>query len=395
MPLRRRRKRGRSHARLALARQSIRIGVMTHRERVIAALEHRQPDRVPKDLGSARVTGIVKAAYDNLRAHLGFGEPGAVLDRMQQVVSVDERILRLFDVDVRAVSQGPPDRGGDKELGPNRYRDEWGVVRSQPPGCHYYELDGSPMAGEISVADIARYPWPDPSDPGRHRHLREQARRLCEETDFAVMYNARFNPVHTMQYLRGFEDWYLDLGGNHELFQSLIEVVSAIMLEWNRLALLELAPYVDVVSFGDDVGLEDRAVCSLPLYRRLIRPVHERFAQLVRQHSQAKIFYHTCGSVYALLPDFIEMGIDALNPVQVTARNMQPEKLQREFGGRIAFWGGIDSRRLLPCGTPAEVRAEARRMSELMGAGGGYVLAAVHNIQPDVPPENVCALFGA
>ena len=368
---------------------------MTHRERVIAALEHRQPDRVPKDLGSARVTGIVKAAYDNLRAHLGFGEPGAVLDRMQQVVSVDERILRLFDVDVRAVSQGPPDRGGDKELGPNRYRDEWGVVRSQPPGCHYYELDGSPMAGEISVADIARYPWPDPSDPGRHRHLREQARRLCEETDFAVMYNARFNPVHMMQYLRGFEDWYLDLGGNHELFQSLIEVVSAIMLEWNRLALLELAPYVDVVSFGDDVGLEDRAVCSLPLYRRLIRPVHERFAQLVRQHSQAKIFYHTCGSVYALLPDFIEMGIDALNPVQVTARNMQPEKLQREFGGRIAFWGGIDSRRLLPYGTPAEVRAEAQRMSELMGPGGGYVLAAVHNIQPDVPPENVCALFGA
>jgi len=306
---------------------------------------------------------------------------------------VDEQVLRYFDVDVRAVSQGPPDRGGDTELAGGSYADEWGVVRRQPPGCHYYELTGSPLAGEITPQEIARYPWPDPTDPGRYRGLREQARRLREQTDFAIMYNARFHPVHLTQYLRGFEDWYLDLGGNQDRFACLMEAVTGILLEWNRLALRELGEYIDLVSFGDDVGLEDRAVCSLAAYRRLIRPAHQRFVEMVRAHTRAKIFYHTCGSVYAYLPDFIDMGIDALNPVQVTARHMQPERLKREFGDRIAFWGGIDSRHILPRGTPDEVRAEARRMSELMGAGGGYVLAAVHNIQPDVPPENVCALF--
>ena len=367
---------------------------MTHRERVLAALEHRQPDRVPKDLGSARVTGMVKSSYEKLCAYLGFGKPGAVVDRMQQVVAMDEEVLRFFDVDIRAVSPGLPDRGGDTELGDNRYADEWGVVRRQPPGCHYYELEHSPLAGDITAQDIVRHPWPDPADPGRFRGLREQARRMRDETDFAIMYNARFHPVHLTQYLRGFEDWYLDLGANHELFTCLMEAVTGILIEWNRLALCELGEYVDLVSFGDDVGTQDRAVCALPVYRRLIRPAHERFVRLVREHSKAKIFYHTCGSVYAYLPDFIDMGIDALNPVQVTARNMEPEKLKREFGDRISFWGGIDSQHILPRGTPDEVRAEAQRMSELMGRNGGYVLAAVHNIQPDVPPENVCALFG-
>jgi uroporphyrinogen decarboxylase len=361
----------------------------------MAALAHRQPDRVPKDLGSARVTGMVKASYEKLCAYLGFGKPGAVVDRMQQVVAMDEEILRFFDVDVRAVSQGAPDRGGDTELGDNRYADEWGVVRRQPPGCHYYDLERSPLAGEITPRDIARYPWPDPADPGRRRGLREQARRLHEDTDFAVMYNARFHPVHMTQYLRGFEDWYLDLGANHALFACLMEAVTDVLLEWNRLALLELGEYIDLVSFGDDVGTQDRAVCSLEVYRRLIRPAHERFIRMVREHTRARIFYHTCGSVYAYIPDFIAMGVDALNPVQVTARNMQPERLKREFGERISFWGGIDSQRILPHATPDEVRAETRRMAQLMGANGGYVLAAVHNIQPDVPPENVCALFGA
>jgi uroporphyrinogen decarboxylase len=369
--------------------------LMTHRERILAALEHRQPDRVPKDLGSSRVTGMVKPAYETLCAYLGFGKPGAIVDRMQQVVALDEEVLRYFDVDVRAISQNPADHGGDVELGSDRYADEWGVVRRKPAGCHYYELERSPLCGEIAPQDITRHAWPDPSDPGRCRGLREQARRLREETDFAVMYNARFHPVHLTQYLRGFQDWYLDLGADQYLFSCLMAAVTEILLEWNRLALREVGDFIDLVSFGDDVGLQDRGVCALPVYRRLIRPAHERFVQMVHEHSRARIFYHTCGSVCAYLPDFIDIGIDALNPVQVTAKNMQPEKLKREFGERICFWGGIDSQHILPNGTPGEVRAEVSRMSELMGANGGYVLAAVHNIQPDVPPENVCALFGA
>ncbi len=344
------------------------------------------------DIGSARFTGMVSGAYDRLRVYLGYGDRGATVDRMQQLVEVDERILQELDVDVRAFSQGAPDRGGDTELPDGRYRDEWGVVRRRPPGCHYYEIDGSPLAGPIDGGAIARYPWPDPTDPGITRGLRERAERL-RASGYAVMYNARFNIVHTMQYLRGFEDWYLDLGENGSLFRCLGQAVTDVVVELNHRTLAEIGDLIDIVAFGDDVGLQDRGVCSLAAYRELIRPLHEQVVETVRAHTQAKILYHTCGSVYRYIEDFIAIGIDALNPIQVRAKNMEPERLKREFGGRIAFWGGLDSQHVLPHGTPEEVQAEVRRMFGLLGPGGGYVLAAVHNVQPDVPPENVLAMF--
>ena len=374
--------------------QSGSMGSMTHRERLLAALEHREPDRLPMDLGTARFTGMVAPAYEKLRALLGFGRPGVVVDRMQQLVEMDEAVLERLDVDARAFSFGPPDAGGDVDLDDGRYRDEWGVVRRRPPGCHYYELESCPLAGELTAEMIARYPWPDPTDPGRTRGLREQALRL-RQSGYAVMFNARFNLVHMTQYLRGFEDWFLDLAGNHELFGCLMQAVLDVMLEMNRCAFQQAGDLIDIVAFGDDIGMQDRTICSLPLYRRLIRPFQERIVELIRAQTRAKILYHTCGSVYHYIPDFIEMGIDALNPVQVRARYMDPERLKREFGDRIAFWGGIDSQQLLPHGAPDEVRSEVRRMFEFMGAGGGWVLAAVHNIQPDVPPENVLAMFEA
>lgn len=367
---------------------------MTPRERVLAALNHREPDRLPMDVGTARFTGIVQACYERLRAHLGYGAPGAIVDRMQQLVDPDERVLVALGADLRAFAQGVPDRGGDVELPGGRYRDEWGVTRRRPEGCHYYELESAPLAGALTVADIARYPWPDPTDPGIVRGLRDKAAKL-RASGYAVMYNARFNIVHTMQYLRGFEDWYMDLGQDRGLFRALGQAVTDVLVELNHRTLAEVGDLIDVVAFGDDVGLQDRPVCALPMYREMIRPLHERVVETVRAHTQAKILYHTCGSVYRYIEDFIAIGIDALNPVQVRAKNMEPERLKREFGDRIAFWGGIDSQHILPHGSPEEVRAEVRRMFGALGPGGGYVLAAVHNIQPDVPPENVLALFGA
>lgn len=366
---------------------------MTHRERILAALELREPDRLPMDLGSARFTGMVKGAYDRLCQYLGFGETGALIDRMQQLYEMDERILRLLDVDVRSVSMGSPDRSSEEILPDGRWKDEWGVVRVQPPGCHYYELQESPLAGRITPATIARYPFPDPTDPGRFRGLRERAEHLRRQTDYAVMFNARFHLVHQTQYLRGFEDWYCDLAGDADLFACLMEAVLENLIAMNSRALEEVGDLVDIVAMGDDVGLQDRPVCSVPLYRKLIRPFQERIVQTIRRYTKAKILYHTCGSVYHYIGDFIQIGIDALNPVQVSARHMEPARLKREFGDRISFWGGIDSQHLLPHATPDQVAAEVRRMFEIMGPGGGWVLAAVHNIQPDVPPENVLAMF--
>ena len=368
---------------------------MTHQERVMAALEHREPDRLPMDLGSARFTGMVKPAYERLCQYLGFGKPGPIIDRMMQLVQMDERVLQYLDIDTRGFGQGSPDRGGDIDLDEENWRDEWGVVRRKPPGCHYYEMVSSPLSGRITAQTIANYPFPDPTDPGRFRGLRDIAKRLHEETDYAVIYNARINMVHTTQYLRGFEDWFLDLGQDHELFRCLMEAVTENLLELNRRALMEVGDNIDVVAYGDDVGQQDRPICSLKNYRQFIRPYHERMMEVIRHHTKAKTLYHTCGSVYLYVDDFIELGIDALNPVQVRAKNMEPARLKEEFGDRIAFWGGIDTQHLLPHGTSEDIIANVKRMFELLGKRGGYVLNSVHNVQPDVPPENIVALFQA
>ncbi|MCW5981446.1 MAG: hypothetical protein KIT09_25395 [Bryobacteraceae bacterium] len=369
---------------------------MTHRERVVAALNHREPDRLPMDLGSARFTGMVKPAYERLCRQLGFGDSGPLIDQMQQLHELDERVLERLDVDVRSISLGGPDANREEHLPDGEWKDEWGVTRVRPPGCHYYELHGSPLAGAITAQTIARYRFPDPTDPGRFRKLRERALMLREQTDYAVMFNARFHLVHQTQYLRGFEDWYCDLAGDHDLFLALMQAVVENLLEMNRRAFAELAGLVDIVAFGDDVGLQDRPVCSLPMYRKLIRPFQERIVGSMKQHAPgAKVLYHTCGAVYPYIGDFIEIGVDALNPVQVSAKGMEPARLKREFGDRISFWGGIDSQRLLPHGSPDEVAAEVRRLFGILGESGGWILAAVHNIQPDVPPENVLAMFDA
>jgi uroporphyrinogen decarboxylase len=368
---------------------------MTHRERILAALNHQAPDRLPMDLGSARFTGMVKPAYERLCRHLGFGELGPLIDQMQQLHEMDERVLEYLDVDVRSISLGAPDASREEGLPDNLWKDEWGVVRVRPAGCPFYELHTSPLAGNITSQTVVRFPLPDPIDPGRFRGLRERARRLHEETSYAVMYNARFHLVHQTQYLRGFEDWYCDLAGDHDLFRCLMEAVVENLLEMNRRALAELGDLVDIVAFGDDIGLQDRPVCSLSAYRKLIRPFQERIVDSVKSQTKAKILYHTCGSVYQFIPDFIDIGIDALNPVQVSARHMDPARLKEEFGDRISFWGGIDSQHLLPQGSPGEIATEVRRLFGILGRQGGWVLAAVHNIQPDVSPENVLAMFEA
>jgi uroporphyrinogen decarboxylase len=306
---------------------------------------------------------------------------------------MDERVLDYLDVDVRGFGLFAPDKGGDAILPDGRYLDEWGTYRIRPEGCHYYEVQTCPLSGEITAADIANHKWPDPVDPGRFRGLREKVQAMREKSDHAIMYNARYHLVHETQFLRGFEDWYCDLAGDKDLFRALADAVMEVLLALNKRAYEEIGDLIDLVAFGDDVGLQDRAVCRLPVYQEMIRPYQERIVQHIRDNTDAKIFYHTCGSVYSYIPDFIELGIDALNPMQVTAKNMEPERLKAEFGGKIAFWGGIDTQHILPHGSPEDVAAEVRRMAELMGPDGGYVCSAVHNIQPDVPPENILALF--
>ncbi len=363
---------------------------MTHRERVIAALSHRQPDRVPMDLGATRNSSMVAEAYQRLAPRLGARADAPLSHRMMRAVTVDEAVLKALDIDVRGVfPAGPP----AVETGQRSYRDEWGVERVRPPGAFYYDQVHFPLAGPISVADIARYPWPDPDDPARVRGLRERVREIRAATDCAIVLNLPSAFVHASQYLRGFEDWFVDLAADPTLACALFDAVLEVNLGACSAILREVGQQVDVVVGSDDLGLQGGLMIAPETYRSLLKPRHAKYFRLMHDMSPAKVLFHSCGSVVDILDDLIGMGVEVLNPVQVSAAGMDPPALKKRFGSRLSFWGGVDTQRVLPFGSVDEVRAEVERRVETLGRDGGYVLGAVHNIQPDVPAQNVLAMY--
>jgi uroporphyrinogen decarboxylase len=368
---------------------------MTRRERVLAALERRQPDRVPVDLGSTKNSTIHLVAYERLKQHLGIVAETHLLDRIMQVVEVDEAVLRRLDVDTRGVFEGPPDRPRGQEIDDETYRDEWGVIRRRAPGAHWFDLLRSPLAGEISIADVAGYPWPDPLDPGRVRGVAARIEHLRRTTDSALVLHLPSPFIHKTQYLRGFEDWFTDLACAPRLISALFDAVLELSLAEAERILEVAGRLVDVVCTADDMAGQNGPLFSLRAYRTLVLPRQQRYFERIRAHTSAPILYHSCGSLRPFLDDLIALGVQAINPVQVSARLMDTADLKRDFGDRLAFWGAVDTQKVLAFGTVADVRAEVGRRIHDLAPGGGYVLAAVHNIQPEVLPERICAMFDA
>jgi uroporphyrinogen decarboxylase len=370
---------------------------MTPRERVMTALSFREPDRVPIDLGQAVGDGITVAAYRNLIDHLGMPErPIRVQTKLAQEARVDEDVLRRFHVDFRRLELGRPDNWQDEPVGEDGYRDEWGVVRTRPPGAFYYDLAQSPIA-EATLAAIEGHRWPDPDDPGRYRGLRERARELHEETDFAVVLQVNCSFFLRCGELRGWENFYCDLAAHPEFACALMDRFLDVRLAMAERALAEVGDNIDIVMVSsDDLGMNDRTLISRKMYRDLVKPLQKRTFDFFRNRTSARRFYHCDGAIYPLIEDLIEIGVEALNPIQVSATGMEDtKKLKAEFGDRLAFWGAVDTHHVLPRGTPGDVHREVHQRIKDLGPGGGYVLCSVHNIQPEVPPENVVAMFEA
>jgi uroporphyrinogen decarboxylase len=366
------------------------VAAMTHRERVIAALSHQEPDTVPIDFASTRDSSIVVEGYEQLKEHFGIQAENTLTSRMMRVVDVDERILRALDTDTRGVFPATPP---DVILGEGRYRDEWGVERVRPPGSFYYDERSFPLAGDITMGDILHYPWPDPQHPIRRTGLKERVRQIRDATDCAVVLNLQSAFVHTSQYLRGFEDWFMDFARDRRLLGALFDAVLDVSMAINRELLEEVGAEVDVVMGSDDLGLQGGLMISPQAYRELIKPRHQRYFQLMHELSPAKVFFHTCGSVADILGDLVEIGVEVLHPVQVSAAGMAPARLKEHWGEKLAFWGAIDTQHVLPYGSVKDVKAEVERRIEEFGQGGGYVLGAVHNLQPDVPTQNILAMY--
>jgi uroporphyrinogen decarboxylase len=373
---------------------------MNHRERALAALNHREPDRVPVDLGSTRNTGILEAPYQALLEYLGLDTPAERpsefgMTKVLGLVAPDEAVLQRLGVDFRGIYLGKADQSLEKMLPDGRHQDELGVIRQRPPGSHYFDVVYSPFDREITLNDIVNWPWPDPTDPGFTRGLREKALHIRETTDCALVLHLQNIVVHASQYMRGFERWYMDLLLAPDLIGALMDAILDGLMEITRRALEQVGDLIDVVSCSDDIADQRGPQMSPDVYRKLIKPRHRRYFDLLHEMTSAKLLYHSCGAVSTLIPDFIEMGVDFINPVQVSAAGMDTAQLKRTYGDGIGFWGAVDTMRVLPFGTPEDVRAEVRRRIRDLAPGGGYVLTAVHNIQPDVPAENIVAMYDA
>ena len=368
---------------------------LSHRERVIKALSHQEPDRVPFDLGSTANSSIHLLGYQKLKAYFGVEAEDTIIHKMMQTVAVHESILQALDIDLRYVSYGASDRRPDIPVGEDGYQDDWGVVRRKPPSSLYYDLVKSPLAGSITIKDIVNFPWPDPGDPGYTRGLRKRLLDYRENTDYAIVLRLPSVFVHTTQYLRGFEDWFIDLAADKKLAGALFDAAAEQSTAMAEEILKVGGDLADVVYTSDDMGFQNGPMVSPELYRELFKPRHKKFFDTVKKNTSAFIHFHCCGSIYKLLDDLIELGVDVIHPVQVAAKDMDSKILAPEFGDRLSFWGGVDTQRVLPRGTTEEVKAEVRRRIRDFAPGGGYILAAVHDIQPDVPVENIIAMYEA
>jgi uroporphyrinogen decarboxylase len=375
---------------------------MTSRERVIAAINHHQPDRVPIDLGGFQ-TGIHKGAYGDLLSHLGMKEEIVMLDPVQQIVKPSEEILRRFRVDTRYITAHAPEsfKGG---IVRNRrdgriwhdLTDEFGVVWSMPDDHPLYmDISRHPLAG-ADLKDLAGYPFPRGNDPTRFTGVREEAMRLRQETPFAVCTGISGVVYEVCWYMRGLERWFSDMLSEPGFCEALLDRTLAYWKDFETGFMSAVGDLVDVVMIGDDLAGQYGPLFSPDFYRSVVKPRQKELVQHLKQLTDAKIWYHTCGDCSDLIPDLLDNGIDILNPLQIGPEKMNPSTLKKRFGNRLSFWGGaVDSQHLLPFADPQTVRLEVKKNLDAWKPNGGYVFNNVHNIQAGVPAANIVALFDA
>ncbi len=377
---------------------------MNSRERVKLALNHKEPDRVPFDLGGTVVTGIHIQAYKNLRDYLGLPSKEPVIVHMtQQLAQVDDDFINQLGVDVRNISPQSSDNFNetvsDFEDGKYvQYYDEYGIGWKMPKdGGQYFDMFAHPLSGNITAKDVDHFKLPDPIDPARFKGLRTAALKVINDEKRALLVgNMSAGIFESYMFSRGFFDGYSDWAGNPSLTQKILhKFMDVQMAFWEKMfETLEGIP-IDVVQMSDDLAGQNGMLISPRSYRKNLKPLHREMFDLSHSKSDAKIFFHSCGSIRPVIPDLIEIGVDILNPVQVNATGMDSTELKQEFGQDLTFWGGgVDTQTAFDDrATPAEVCADVRRRLDDLMPGGGFVFNPVHNIQSNVPPENIMAMW--
>jgi len=375
---------------------------MNSRDRILASMNHQEPDRVPFDLAGSTWTGITNTAYQNLRLFLGkeTAEPNWA-DVVQQIVIPSDDIFEVLDVDTRGLFPLTSHNWDvyDKlsDLGDRwEYFDEWSFTHHFPKdGGHWFSLVKHPMENVLpDIGEIKSYNWPDPSDKERIRGLREKALKFRDQGKLVMIKGLCAGIFEMQQRFRGMSNALVDPFLYPEFSDCLIGKLADLKIEFWKMALEDLGDVVDVIAEADDYGTQESQLIDPDHFRQYYKPHISRIISAMNKSAPAaKIMFHSCGNVRPIIPDFIEMGIDILNPVHINAAGMEPYQLKKDFGKDVVFWGGgVDTQKILATGTEKDVEDDVRKNIDALAPGGGFVFAAVHNIQSEVPPQNIMAM---
>ncbi|MDA0707122.1 MAG: hypothetical protein O2907_09290 [Proteobacteria bacterium] len=375
---------------------------MSSRERVLTAIHHEQPDRVPLVIGVSNANGIKMKPYRDIKKIIGVRAPDNYIYEWPELgtAETDETTLRRLHSDVRGVLDLEPEsvRRRNRERDPHSdYVDSWGSGQREIAEDDWFPCV-HPIPDAKTVADLDAYTrWPDMRDPTRVAHVRERARQFALENQYAIMATPwLLFPFERAYAMQGMETFLLNMAMDPDFAHALMERIAVYCKQLMGRFLTELGDNVDIIKIGDDLGTQASLMISPQMYRKLLKPIHADFISFIKARTHAKVLFHSDGDVAPLIDGFIEIGVDILNPIQTSAGTMSDlPALKKRCRNKIALCGGIDTQRILPFGTPAKVRDEVRRVINILGPGGGFLLGGVHTIMNDIPAENVLAMVDA
>lgn len=397
---------------------------MNSRERVLIALRHREPDMMPIDFGGSKISGIMAIVYNRLKRYLNFrGEKTKLYDIKQQLADPEPNLIELMGGDVIQLYRLRPTTGmdiradrwkkgkltdGEECMVPEEYNpveDEerkmriWkddNLIASLPKRGIYFDNEYTPLAKASTYKDIDNYPWPEITE-GESNFLRTRAKKLFYKTDFSILgalgtFGGSFFELGHV--LFGYENFMVKLMTNRDLIEHFLDRLLENYLENAKKYLEIVGRYVDIVQLNDDFGAQESLLISPNVYREVFKPRQAKLIELIKNNSKVFVFFHSDGAIREIIPDLIEIGVDIINPVQTSAKEMDPKELKREFGKHITFWGGgIDTQTTLPFGSLEDIEKEVKERIEIFAPGGGYIFCPIHNIQADTSPEKIVAVF--
>jgi len=376
--------------------------MMTSRERVLTTINHEEPDCVPIVIGVSNATGIKMKPYQGIKKIAGIeAQDNYIYDWPELgTADIDEATMQRLFSDARGVLDSHP----NETLKRNKARephspfiDSWGIGQVELSSDEWYP-GIHPLSEATAIEQIEAYSgWPDMSDPTRIAHVKETAKRLVEQNEYAIMATPwLLFPFERAFALQGMDVFLLNMTLYPDFARALLHKITEVCKSLMGPFLEELGDNVDIIKIGDDLGTQDSMMISPEMYREILKPMHADFIQFIKERTKAKVFFHSDGDVSSLIDDFIEIGVDILNPIQTSAGKMGDlAELKKRCSKKLVLCGGIDTQSVLQCGTPKIVREEVRRVIEILGPGGGYMAAAVHTVMNDVPAENVLAMVDA